>query len=105
MKKEPTDLDPASSDDIDAPTDHLEPLNGSALDRELHTLFGTDDDPEKRRTASTTGGQYVDAGEPTITAAGASSTATAAPDRSLPVERPAKRTKHNNDGKKDTTKA
>ena len=56
MKGEPTDLDPDRSDDIDAPTDHLEPLSGSALDRELHTLFGTDDEAEGRRTASPTTG-------------------------------------------------
>ena len=89
---------PDPSDDIDAPTDHLEPLSGSALDRELRTLFGTDDEAEGRSTASTTTGQYVDAGEPTITAAGAPSTAAAAPDRSLPVERPAKRTKCSHEG-------
>ena len=89
---------PDPSDDIDAPTDHLEPLSGSALDRELRTLFGTDAEAEGRSTASTTTGQYVDAGEPTITAAGAPSTAAAAPDRSLPVERPAKRTKCSHEG-------
>ena len=94
MKKEPTDLDPASSDDIDAPTEHLEPLSGGALEKELHALFGTDDEAEGGRTASTTTSEYVDAGEPTITAAGAPSTAAAAPDRSRPVERPAKRTKY-----------
>ena len=48
MKKEPTDLDPAPSDDIDAPTEHLEPLSGVALDKELHALFGTDDEAEGR---------------------------------------------------------
>ena len=96
---------PDPSDDIHAPTDHLEPLNGSALDREQHTLFETDNDAQKRRTASTTGDQYVDAGKPTFTAACAPNTAAAAPNRSLPVERPAKRTKHSNDGKMDTAKA
>ena len=96
---------PDPSDDIGAPTDHLEDLNRSALDRELHTLIGTDDDSEKRRTASTTGEQYVDAEKPTVTAACAPNTPTAAPNRSLPVERPAKRTKHSNDDKKDTPAA
>ena len=98
MKTEPTDLDPNRSDDSDAATEHLEPLSGGALDRELHTLFGADDEADGRSIASPTTGGYVDAGASTITAAGTRSTVAAASDRNLSVKRPAKRTKHRHGG-------
>ena len=98
MNTEPTDLDPNRSDHSDAATEHLEPLNGVALERELHTLFAADDEADGRSIASPTTGGYVDAGASTITAAGTRSTVAAPSDRNLSVERPAKRTKHRHGG-------